>query len=98
MMCVLCSTGCLQAGPAIQGTCQPRLSRLQGHWQIFFNRAVCPLFQKELSWPMRLLYATPILSYTVCFVSTPFFILVPVITVWVSNSPCRYLKQLLAGD
>ena len=47
---------------------------LQGHFQIFFQPAVCPLFQPQLTLGMRLMYSTGIWSYVVCAVCTPFFL------------------------
>ena len=46
----------------------------QGHFQIFFQPAVCPLFQRKLSLGMRLMYSTGIWSYIVCGLCTPFYL------------------------
>lgn len=52
---------------------------LQGHFQIIFNREHCPLLQKDLSWFMRLYYASGVWSYVVGAISTPLFIMLPIV-------------------
>ena len=47
---------------------------MQGHFQIFFKPAVCPLFQHQLSLGMRIMYTSGIWSYVVCSICTPFFL------------------------
>lgn len=63
------------------------LGFVQGHFQIMFNRDHCPLFQKRLSWPMRILYCSGVWSYIVNSISTPLFILIPCITIWFGVFP-----------
>ena len=63
------------------------LDDAQGHFQIMFNPKVCPLFQSELSWGMRLMYCSGVWSYVVAAISTPFLMLVPVITIWIGVFP-----------
>ena len=52
---------------------------MQGHFQIILNRQHCPLLQKDLSIPMRIMYASGVWSYVVGAISTPFFIIVPMV-------------------
>ena len=52
----------------------------QGHFQIILNRQHCPLLQRDLSPFMRIMYASGVWSYIVGAISTPFFIIVPMVT------------------
>ena len=52
---------------------------LQGHFQIMFNPKVSPLFQKKLSWGMRILYSSGVWSYLCAAISTPTFIVIPLV-------------------
>ena len=63
------------------------MESVQGHFQIMFNPKVCPLFQSELSFGMRLMYCSGVWSYVVAAISTPFLMLVPVITIWIGVFP-----------
>ena len=56
---------------------------LQGHFQIMFNPKVCPLLQSKLPIFWRLMYCQGCWSYVVGGVSTPFFIALPIITIWI---------------
>ena len=60
---------------------------LQGHFQIMFSWQHCPLFQSKLSWPMRIMYSSGVWSYIVGAISTPTFILIPMITIWFGVFP-----------
>lgn len=60
---------------------------LQGHFQIMFNPKVCPLLQSKLPIFWRLLYCQGCWSYVVGGVSTPFFIALPIITIWIGMFP-----------
>ena len=60
---------------------------LQGHFQVVFSRAHCPLLQRKLSFLHRLLYCSGVFSYIVGAITTPTFILIPILTVWVGIFP-----------
>ena len=55
---------------------------VQGHFQIMFSWAHCPLFQWRLPFLMRLMYLSGVWSYIVGAISTPLFIIVPILTIW----------------
>ena len=55
---------------------------VQGHFQIMFSWAHCPLFQSRLPIIMRLMYLSGVWSYVVGAISTPLFIIVPILTIW----------------
>ena len=57
-----------------------RLMMLQGHFQIMFNPKVSPLFQRKLSWPMRIMYCSGVWSYLIGAISTPTFIIIPLVS------------------
>lgn len=59
----------------------------QGHFQIMFSWQHCPLFQRRLSWAMRILYSSGVWSYIVGAISTPTFIVIPCITIWFGVFP-----------
>ena len=69
---------------------------LQGHFQIMFNPKVSPLFQRKLSWPMRIMYCSGVWSYLIGAISTPTFIIIPLVS---SYQPrlAMSLKLLYAG-
>ena len=52
---------------------------MQGHFQIMFNPKVCPLFQSKLSWGMRILYSSGVWAYMCAAISTPTFIMIPLV-------------------
>lgn len=60
---------------------------LQGHFQIMFSRQHCPLSQKRLSLFMKLLFSSGVWSYVVGAISTPTFIVIPIITIWFGVFP-----------
>ncbi|KAK9865087.1 hypothetical protein WJX84_007198 [Apatococcus fuscideae] len=76
-----------EAPDQIRNCFQQRSRWTKGHFQIMFNPKVCPLFQSELSWGMRLMYCSGVWSYVVAAISTPFLMLVPVITIWIGVFP-----------
>ena len=59
----------------------------QGHFQIMFNKANCPLNQPRLSFFMKMLYISGVWSYIVGAISTPTFIIIPIITIWFGVFP-----------
>lgn len=60
---------------------------LQGHFQIMFSRQHCPLLQRRLSLFMKLMYCTGVWSYVVGALTTPTYILIPVLTVYAGIFP-----------
>ena len=60
---------------------------MQGHFQVVLSRAHCPLLQRELRWFDRILYCSGVFSYVVGAITTPTFILIPILTVWVGIFP-----------
>jgi len=44
-----------------------------------FNPKVCPLFQSKLSWGMRILYSSGVWAYMCAAISTPTFIMIPLV-------------------
>lgn len=67
---------------------------LQGHFQIIFNPEVCPLLQSKLSLFWRLMYCQGCWSYIVGGISTPFFIALPIITIWIGVFPIVISREL----
>jgi len=55
----------------------------QGHFQIILNPVRTPLFQWKLRLFDRLMYCSGCWSYTVGAVTTPVFIAIPVLTIWI---------------
>lgn len=62
-------------------------SAFQGHFQIMFSKQACPLLQKDLSVLMKLMYCSGVWSYIVGAISTPMFIIIPIITIWFGIFP-----------
>ena len=52
---------------------------VQGHFQIVLNNDHCPLFQKDLSWFQRLMYCSGVWAYVVGAITTPMFIIIPLV-------------------
>ena len=52
-----------------------------------FNPNKCPLFQWRLSFGMKLMYSSGVWSYVVGAITTPTFILIPLITIWIGVFP-----------
>ena len=52
-----------------------------------FNPRKCPLFQWRLSFGMKLMYSSGVWSYVVGAITTPTFILIPLITIWIGVFP-----------
>ena len=51
------------------------------HWQMILSRH-CPLVQRELSWFQRVLYCSGVWNYLVGGITTPLFIILPIITIF----------------
>ena len=68
---------------------------MQGHFQIMFSWQHCPLLQRGLPLAMRIMYISGVWSYIVGAISTPLFILVPMITIWcVPQSPSLHVSAV----
>jgi endoglucanase len=59
----------------------------QGHFQIIMSREHSPLFQKRLTLGMKILYCSGVWSYVVGALTTPLFIVIPLLTVWAGVFP-----------
>ena len=60
---------------------------VQGHFQIMFSWQHCPLFQWKLPVFMRIMYCSGVWNYITGAISTPLFIVVPMITIWCEPTP-----------
>ena len=60
---------------------------VQGHFQVFFHNEHCPLFQSKLSILQRIMYCQGVWSYVVGAISTPTFVVVPLVTIWAGVFP-----------
>ena len=58
----------------------PFVAAMQGHFQIVLNNDHCPLFQKDLSWFQRLMYCSGVWAYIVGAITTPMFIVIPLVS------------------
>ena len=67
---------------------------LQGHFQIMFDPKVCPLLQSKLNIFWRLMYCQGCWSYIIGGISTPFFIALPIITIWIGVFPIVISREL----
>jgi hypothetical protein len=65
---------------------QQRSRWCKGHFQIVFGPKN-PLLQKELSWPMRIMYCSGVWSYFVGAMTTPLFMMIPLLTIWAGMFP-----------
>ncbi|DBB00628.1 TPA: hypothetical protein ACH3X3_002312 [Trebouxia sp. C0006] len=76
-----------EAPDQIRNCYQQRSRWCKGHFQIAMNKERCPLLQKRLSWGMRILYMSGVWSYIVGLTSTPTFIIIPLVTIWLGVFP-----------
>lgn len=60
---------------------------VQGHFQIILNPRRSPLFQWKLRLFDRLMYCSGCWSYTVGAITTPVFIAIPFLTIWIGGCP-----------
>lgn len=60
----------------------PKQASLVHCAQILFNFEHCPLFQSRLSIFMRIMYLSGVWAYIVGALSTPTFIIIPIVTIW----------------
>ena len=82
--------GIQQASPPrlhSKSTAYAKLVCLQGHFQIVLSNDHCPLFQSRLTWFQRIMYCSGVWSYIVGAIATPFFIAVPLVTIWAGIFP-----------
>jgi endoglucanase len=63
------------------------LAVTQGHFQIIFNMRKCPLWQQRLPIFDRFFYCSGVWSYIVCALTTPVFMVVPIVTIWLGVFP-----------
>jgi endoglucanase len=49
------------------------------------SRKYCPLFRSRLDWLSRMLYCSGVWSYVINAFTTPIFMAVPIITIWVGE-------------
>ena len=68
---------------------QSPLMCVQGHFQIILNPRRTPLFQWKLRLFDRLMYCSGCWSYTVGAITTPVFIAIPFLTIWIGGCPGR---------
>ena len=68
----------------------------QGHFQIILNPRYSPLLQWRLRLFDRLMYCSGCWSYTVGAITTPVFIAIPFLTIWIGavDSPCCSAETL----
>lgn len=60
---------------------------MQGHFQIVLSRQHSPLTIRGLSPFMRIMYCSGVWSYIVGAVTTPLFIIIPLLTIWAGIFP-----------
>jgi cellulose synthase/poly-beta-1,6-N-acetylglucosamine synthase-like glycosyltransferase len=76
-----------EAPDGVRNCFQQRSRWTKGHFQIIMNRKYCPLFRAKLDWLSRMLYVSGVWSYVINAVTTPIFMAVPIITIWVGVFP-----------
>lgn len=79
-----------EAPEEVRNCFQQRSRWAKGHFQVFFSRGRNPAIgsgSKGLSWLMRWMYGSVVLSYFSAFLGTPLLMLVPIITVWFGAFP-----------
>lgn len=87
--CLLCAMLCLASSALLQVLCSVYTTSsselwlpVQGHFQIVLNADHCPIFVPGLSLWKKLMYCSGVWAYVVGAITTPFFIVVPLITIW----------------
>ncbi|KAL3150937.1 hypothetical protein ABBQ32_000684 [Trebouxia sp. C0010 RCD-2024] len=76
-----------EAPEQVRNCFQQRSRWCKGHFQIVLNNEHSPLFQKDLSWFQRLMYCSGVWAYIVGAITTPMFIVIPLVTVWAGVFP-----------
>lgn len=85
-----------EAPEQVRNCFQQRSRWCKGHFQIVFGPRN-PLLQKELSWPMRIMYCSGVWSYFVGAMTTPLFMLIPLLTIWAGMFPIVVSKWAAAA-
>lgn len=62
-------------------------SPVQGHFQVVLSRKYCPLFHRGLPFGMRILYCSGVWAYFVGALTTPTFMIIPLLTIWAGIFP-----------
>ena len=75
-----------EAPEQVRNCFQQRSRWCKGHFQIVFGPKN-PMLQKELSWPMRIMYCSGVWSYFVGAMTTPLFMLIPLLTILAGMFP-----------
>ena len=60
---------------------------LQGHFQVVLSRKHCPLFHKGLGFGHRIMYCSGVWAYIVGALTTPTFMIIPLLTIWAGIFP-----------
>ncbi|KAK9785110.1 hypothetical protein WJX73_006875 [Symbiochloris irregularis] len=76
-----------EAPDQVRNCFQQRSRWAKGHFQVVFSWKYCPLFVRNLPFLHRLLYCSGVFSYIVGAVTTPTFIIIPLLTIWVGIFP-----------
>ncbi|KAK9804363.1 hypothetical protein WJX72_009368 [[Myrmecia] bisecta] len=76
-----------EAPEQVRNCFQQRSRWCKGHFQMVLSREHCPLFQRKLSLGMKILYCSGVWSYIVGAITTPTFILIPLLTIWAGVFP-----------
>jgi len=71
-----------EAPEQLRNCFQQRSRWCKGHFQIMLSSDHCPLFQTGLPPWQRLMYCTGVWSYVVGAITTPMFIIIPLVTIW----------------
>jgi endoglucanase len=71
-----------EAPEQLRNCFQQRSRWCKGHFQIMLSSDHCPLFQQGLPPFQRLMYCTGVWSYVVGAITTPMFIIIPLVTIW----------------
>lgn len=76
-----------EAPEQVRNCFQQRSRWCKGHFQVVFSWQHCPLRVKNLNFFHRLLYCSGVFSYIVGAITTPTFIVIPLLTVWFGIFP-----------
>ena len=60
---------------------------MQGHFQIVMSSEHTPFFMEGLSFFQRFMYLTGVWAYIVGALTTPMFIIIPLVTIWAGVFP-----------
>jgi len=87
-----------EAPDGVRNCFQQRSRWTKGHFQIILNRKYCPLFRRRLDWLSRGLYCSGVWSYIINALTTPIFMAVPIITIWVGVFPMQVNFWMALGS